>query len=296
MRLMTISVTALHPLFVGEVSGVDLRVPVAPETLRELARALNRYAVLVFPGQPMTDQQQIEFSRLFGPLEVAVGSISQTRKSRLGQKLLADVSNIDESGRIRALSDPWRLMQQANQLWHTDSSFKRVPGKFSFLSARELPPTGGETEFADLRAAYAALDVATQERIEGLLAEHSLLHSRSLLGYTDFTADERAAFPPVPQSVVRVHPGSGRKTLYLASHASHIIDWPAQQGRALLDHLTEFSTQPCFVHRHHWRLHDLVAWDNRCTLHRARPYDDAGRRRDMRRTTVQDCTPDAGEP
>jgi alpha-ketoglutarate-dependent 2,4-dichlorophenoxyacetate dioxygenase len=286
--IMTISVSALHPLFAGEVSGVDLRVPVEPDTFQEIARALDRYAVLVFPGQPLTDEQQIEFSARFGPLEVAVGSISKTRKSRLNQKLLADVSNLDESGGIRASSDPWRLMQLANQSWHTDSSFKRVPGKISLLSARELPPTGGETEFADLRAAYDALDVAVQEKIEGLLAEHSIFHSRSRLGYTDFTEEERAAFPPVPQTVVRVHPGSGRKTLYLASHASHIIGWPTPQGRALLDYLMEFSTQTRFVCRHHWRLHDLVVWDNRCTLHRARPYDDARHRRDMRRTTVQD--------
>jgi len=288
---MTISVAALHPLFAGEVSGVDLRDPVKRETLRTIVRALDRYAVLVFREQPVTDEQQITFSRLFGPLEVAVGSISKARKSRLGQKLLADISNLDGSGRIRALSDPWRLMQRANQLWHTDSSFKHVPGKISLLSARELPPAGGETEFADLRAAYDALDAATQARIEDLLAEHSMFHSRSLVGYTDFTDEERAAFPPVAQTLVRVHPGSGRKTLYLASHASHIIGWPEEPGRALLDELTEFSTQPRFVYRHHWRLHDLVIWDNRCTLHRARPYDDASCRRDMRRTTVQDSAP-----
>jgi alpha-ketoglutarate-dependent 2,4-dichlorophenoxyacetate dioxygenase len=288
---MTISVTALHPLFVGNVSGVDLRDPVDQETFCKIAQALDRYAVLIFRGQPLTDEQQIAFSCLFGPLETAVGSMRKDRKSRLGERLLADVSNLDGNDKIRAASDPWRLMQLANQLWHTDSSFKRVPGKLSFLSAHELPPAGGDTEFADLRAAYDALDATTKERIEDLVAEHSMFHSRSLLGYTDFTEEERAAFPPVPQSLVRVHPGSGRKTLYLASHASHIIEWPVEQGHALLGSLTEFSTQPQFVYQHHWRLNDLVVWDNRCTLHRARPYDDAGHRRDMRRTTVEDTGP-----
>ncbi|MGO9948477.1 MAG: TauD/TfdA dioxygenase family protein [Steroidobacteraceae bacterium] len=288
---MTVSISALHPVFVGEVSGVDLRVPVGPGTFREIARALDRFAVLVFRGQPLTDDQQIAFSRLFGSIETALGSIRENQKTRLGNRLVAEVSNLDANGKIRTESDPWRLMQRANQLWHTDSSFKRVPGKISFLSAHELPPAGGETEFADLRAAYDALEAATKEQIEDLVAEHSVFHSRALLGYTDFTEEQRLAFPPVPQSLVRVHPGSGRNTLYLASHASHIIGWPVNQGRALLKQLTEFSTQPRFVYQHHWRLNDLVVWDNRCTLHRARPYDDVSYRRDMRRTTVEDIGP-----
>jgi alpha-ketoglutarate-dependent 2,4-dichlorophenoxyacetate dioxygenase len=288
---MTVSISALHPVFVGEVSHVDLRAPVGPGTCREIARALDRFAVLVFRDQPLTDDQQIAFSRLFGSIETALGSIRENQKTRLGNRLLAEVSNLDANGKIRTASDPWRLMQRANQLWHTDSSFKRVPGKISFLSAHELPPAGGETEFADLRAAYDALEAATKEQIEDLVAEHSVFHSRALLGYTDFTDEQRLAFPPVPQSLVRLHPGSGRKTLYLASHASHIIGWPVDQGRALLKELTEFSTQPRFVYQHHWRLNDLVVWDNRCTLHRALPYDDVSYRRDMRRTTVEDIAP-----
>jgi alpha-ketoglutarate-dependent 2,4-dichlorophenoxyacetate dioxygenase len=288
---MLVSISALHPVFVGEVSGVDLRIPVGPGAFREIARALDRFAVLVFRDQPLTDDQQIAFSRLFGSIETALGSIRENQKTRLGNGLLAEVSNLDANDEIRTASDPWRLMQRANQLWHSDSSFKRVPGKISFLSAHELPPAGGETEFADLRAAYDALEAATKEQIEDLVAEHSVFHSRALLGYTDFADEQRLAFPPVPQSLVRVHPGSGRKTLYLASHASHIIGWPVDQGRALLKELTEFSTQPRFVYQHHWRLNDLVVWDNRCTLHRARPYDEAGHRRDMRRTTVEDIAP-----
>ena len=288
---MTISVRALHPLFVGEVSGVDLRTPVDRETFREIDRALGHYAVLVFRCQPLTGEEQIAFSRLFGPLETSIGSIRKDRKSRLDNELLADISNLDENDDIRSHTDSWRMMQLANQLWHTDSSFKPVPGKVSFLSAHELPPVGGETEFADLRAAYDALAAATKERIESLVAEHSIFHSRSLVGYLDFTQEERAALPPVRRTLVRIHPGSGRKTLYLASHASHIIEWPVEEGRALLGDLIEFATQPRFVYRHHWRLNDLVVWDNRCTLHRGRPYDDASHRRDMRRTTVEDVAP-----
>lgn len=288
---MTITISELHPLFVGEVSGIDLRIPADPEAFRAIARALDRYAVLVFRGQSLSGDQQIAFSALFGPVETALGSIRKDRKTRLGNRWLAEVSNIDANNEIRSSSDPWRIMQRANELWHTDSSFKSVPGMISFLSAHELPPTGGETEFADLRAAYDALDAAMQVKIQDLLAEHSLLYSRSLLGYTDFSEEERVAFPPVARRLVRVHPGSRRKTLYLASHASHIIGWPVLQGRALLKELTEFSTQRRFVYQHHWQLNDLVVWDNRCTMHRARRYDDARHRRDMRRTTVEDIAP-----
>jgi alpha-ketoglutarate-dependent 2,4-dichlorophenoxyacetate dioxygenase len=285
---MAISVKALHTLFVGEIHGPDLRDPVDQPTLREIVQALDHYAVLVFRDQPLTDNEQIAFSGLFGPLETAVGSMRCDRKSRLGNRRLADVSNLDENNNIRSESDSWRRMQLANQLWHTDSSFKTVPGMLSFLSARELPPSGGETEFADMRAAYDGLDTLTQDRIRCLEAEHSLLYSRSLTGYDDFTDAERAAFPPVSRSLVRVHPGSGRKTLYLASHASRIIGWPAERGRALLASLIEGATRPQFVYRHDWQLNDLVVWDNRCTMHRARPYDDVEHRRDMRRTTVAD--------
>ena len=293
---MAMCVTPLHKDFVGEVSGVDLRYPLDDASLSEISEALDRYAVLVFRNQRLTDEQQIAFSRHFGPLETAIGTLRKGRKHRLHSSALADVSNLDANNNIRPTSDRWRMFMLANQLWHTDSSFKRVPGKISFLAAHEVPPSGGETEFADLRAAYDALDAATKDRIEGLVAEHSIFHSRSLIGYTEFSDEERAALPPVPQTVVRIHPGSGRKTLYLASHASHIIGWPVEQGRALLDELIEFATRPCFVHQHRWQAGDLVVWDNRCTLHRGRPYDDAKFRRDMRRTTVEDSAPTVQQP
>jgi len=284
----------LHPVFVAEVTDIDLRGNLNRETFLGLAAALEHHGVLVFRGQPFDDERQIAFSRLFGPLETAIGKIRSDRKHRLREEL-ADISNLDENNNIRASMDRWRMMLRANELWHTDSSFKRTPAKFSLLSAREVPPEGGETEFADLRAAYEALDQATKERIEPLVAEHSIFHSRSLIGYSEFSDQERAALPPVPQALVRVHASSGRKTLYLASHASHIIGWPTEQGRALLNELTEFSTERRFVYQHRWQAGDLVVWDNRCTLHRARPYDDTRYRRDLRRTTVEDSAPTAEE-
>jgi alpha-ketoglutarate-dependent 2,4-dichlorophenoxyacetate dioxygenase len=287
---MTIEVTQLHPFFAGEVSGIDLRNPPSADDFLAIAQSLDRFAVLVFREQPLNDEQQIAFSQLFGPLETSIGAIRTDRKQRLRREL-ADISNLDEHNNIRRPGDNARMRMLANQLWHTDSSFKRVPGKISMLSAREVPAIGGDTEFADLRAAYDALDEATKARIEGLVAEHSIFHSRSLIGYSDFTDEERMALPPVPQTLVRVHPGSGRKTLYLASHASHIIRWPLEQGRALLEELISLATQQPFVHRHYWRVGDLVVWDNRCTLHRARPYDDVRERRDMRRTTIEDSAP-----
>jgi alpha-ketoglutarate-dependent 2,4-dichlorophenoxyacetate dioxygenase len=280
-------VTQLHPVFVAEATGVDLRHPLDRDEFLEITAALDRHAVLVFRDQMLDDEQQIAFSRLFGPLETPIGTIRKDRQLRL-RKEMADISNLDENNAIRASSDRWRMMLLANELWHTDSSFKRVPAKLSLLSAHEVPPQGGETEFADLRAAYDALDDAMKQRVDPLVAEHSIFHSRSLVGYTEFSDEERAALPPVAQALVRIHPGSGRKTLYLASHASHIVGWPVEQGRALLDELTAFATQPRFVYRHHWRAGDLVVWDNRCTLHRARPYNDTLHRRDMRRTTVED--------
>jgi alpha-ketoglutarate-dependent 2,4-dichlorophenoxyacetate dioxygenase len=287
---MAIHVRQLHPIFVGEVSGIDLRNPPRREALGEIVTALDCHAVLVFREQRLDDEQQIAFSRLFGPLETSIGTIRKGRKHRL-RKELSDISNLDADNNIRARSDRWRMMLLANELWHTDSSFRPVPAKVSLLSAREVPPEGGETEFADLRAAYEALDETTKDKIAPLVAEHSIFHSRSLIGYTEFSDEERAALPPALQAVVRLHPGSGRKTLYLASHASRIVGWSVERGRALLDDLTTFATQPRFVYQHRWRVGDLVMWDNRCTLHRARPYNDELYRRDMRRTTVEDSAP-----
>jgi alpha-ketoglutarate-dependent 2,4-dichlorophenoxyacetate dioxygenase len=277
----------LHPLFVGEVSGVDLSKPLSAETAAEIRAAIDRYAVLVFHDQRLDDDTQLAFAHDFGQIEPPQ---TYSGKRRLRPEF-ADVSNLDPDNRPRAQGDRRRMNSLGNMLWHTDASFRHVPGALSMLYAHAVPAPGpkgdGETEFADLRAAYDALSPAMKEMIEPLVAEHSIFHSRAQIGFTDFTEEERGTMPPVPQRLVRVHPGSGRKTLYLASHASHIIGWPIPDGMLLLRELIEHATQPEFVHSHKWRVGDLVIWDNRCTMHRGRRYDEA-QPRDLRRITTQD--------
>jgi alpha-ketoglutarate-dependent 2,4-dichlorophenoxyacetate dioxygenase len=283
---LAISVTPLHPHIGAEISGVDLRDPVSPDLFAEIEAAFNRHAVVVFPDQPLSDEQQITFSLRFGPLEVNPNYAGE--KQRLANRQIADISNVNAEGRIQSRDDRRRMFNLGNQLWHTDSSFKFVPAKCSLLSAREIPPSGGETEFADLRAAWDALPSEKQRELDGLIAEHSIFRSRSLIGFADFQNEIFTLLPPVPQAMVRRHPGSGRKTLYLASHASHVVGRPVDEGRKLIEELIAFATQPRFVYQHRWRVGDLVMWDDRCTMHRGRPYDEAAYRRVMHRTTVSD--------
>jgi alpha-ketoglutarate-dependent 2,4-dichlorophenoxyacetate dioxygenase len=285
---MTISVEPAHPVFVGRVTGVDLRRPVDDATFAAIEAAIHRHGVLIFPDQRLDDAQQIAFTSRFGPLEGAAKSVLKGTKPRLEQREIIDVSNLDENDTILPATDRRRLYSLGNQLWHTDASFRRVPARYSLLSARAIPPAGGETEFADMRAAYDALPEAMRTRIAGLVAEHSIWHSRGLVADLKIDADERAALPPVPQVLVRTHPGSKRRSLYLAAHAFRIRGLPEADGKALLDELTAFATQPRFVYLHRWTVDDLVMWDNRCTMHRGRPYDDTRYRRDMHRTTVRD--------
>ncbi len=284
---MGISVKPLHPHIGAEIAGIDLRQPVPPETFAQVEAALDKHAMLIFPAQPLTDEQQIAFSRLFGPLETSA-DYAGSKKTRIRHREIEDVSNLDPEGRVMSAGDSRLLFNRGNQLWHTDSSFKHVPARCSLLLAHEIPPAGGETEFADLRAAYEALPEATKRKIDGLVAEHSILHSRTQIGFSEFNKDIQHAFPPVPQLVVRTHPGSGRKSLYLASHASHIIGWPVEDGRKLIEELIAFATEPQFVYQHRWHVGDLVVWDDRCTMHRGHPYDDTKYKRDMHRTTVSD--------
>jgi alpha-ketoglutarate-dependent 2,4-dichlorophenoxyacetate dioxygenase len=284
---MGISVTPLHPHLGAEIGGVDVTEPVPLSILAEIEAAFKQHAVLIFPSQLVTDEQQLAFSRLFGPLETNPIYAGEKRR-RLARPEVSDISNLDPDGRVLDLDSSRRMFNLGNQLWHTDSSFKYVPARASLLSAREVPPEGGETEFADLRAAYDALPEDKKRSLEGLVAEHSIFHSRSILGFTDFNEDVRRELPPAPQLVVRTHAGSGRKTLYLASHASHIIGWPIEEGRRLIEELVAFATQPRFVYQHRWGRGDLVMWDNRCTMHRGRPYDETRYRRVMHRTTVSD--------
>ena len=282
---MAIAIRPLHPIFAAEIRGIDLREPLSTAVFAEIEVVFNEYAVLVFPGQPLTDEQQMVFSRRFGPLE--------TNPSYAGNKLrlrpeIADISNIDYDGNIQALDSPRRYFSLGNQLWHTDSSFKHVPARCSLLSAREIPPAGGETEFADLRAAYDALPEERKRLLDGLVAEHSIYRSRSQIGFGEFDKGIYTDLPPVRQVLARRHAGSGRMTLYLAAHASHVVGWPLEEGRKLVEELIAFATEPQFVYTHRWTVGDLVIWDDRCTMHRGRPYDEVKYRRDMHRTTVSD--------
>ena len=276
----------LHPLFVGEVSGVDLIRPMDAAAAMDIVAAMDRYAVLVFHDQSIDDAAQIAFSQLFGPLETTRFLLSPNHKLRL-DKHVADISNLDEQNRIMAPDARRRMSGLANRLWHSDSSYKRISATYSLLSAKALPSWGGETEFADMRAAYDALSAPMKAQVENLVAEHSIYTSRAKVGFADFGPEERAGLPPVPQSIVRVHPGSGRKCLYLASHASRVLDMPLPEGMMLLHDLIEHATQRQFVYTHDWRVGDLVMWDNRCTMHRGRPYD-MTEVRDLHRTTVSD--------
>ena len=294
---MSIAAKPLHPLFAAELTGADLAAGIDAATRDTIERAMDEYAVVVLPGQRLDDEKQSSFANLYGPLEVAPPTHSKdggpAAPPRIQNRNIFDVSNLDEYGRILSLDDQRRAYRQGNELWHTDSSFRQMSATWSMLHARIIPPDGADTEFADTRAAYDALPAATKTRLEGLIAEHSIWHSRAKLGGYTPTEEEKQLRPPARHPVVRRHPGSHRNALYIASHASHIIGWPVEEGRKLLEELLAFATQPRFVYRHKWRLGDLVIWDNRCTLHRATPFESTTHVRDMRRSTVIDVRAEA---
>jgi len=291
---MAITVRQLHPLFVGEIEGADLAAGIDAATRDAIEHAMDQYGVCVLPRQRLDDDQQIAFASLYGPLEVSPPVHSKNGGAaasfRIQNRHIFDVSNLDERGEILPLDDQRRAYRQGNELWHTDSSFRQKSATWSMLHARIIPPAGADTEFADTRAAYDALPDATKRKLEGLIAEHSIWHSRAQHGGYTPTEDEIKARPPARHPVVRQHPGSGRNALYIASHASHIIGWPIEEGRALLRELLEFATQPRFVYVHKWKVNDLVMWDNRQTMHRGRRYDES-QPRDVRRTTVAGDAP-----
>jgi alpha-ketoglutarate-dependent 2,4-dichlorophenoxyacetate dioxygenase len=282
---MAIAIRPLTPDFAGEVSGVDLTQPLTATEVATLEAGMDRFAVLAYHGQIITDEQQKAFSLNFGNLEqTAGGNVSQAKDLRLGA-FMADVSNLDANHKPLARDDRRRMFNLGNRLWHSDSSFRAIPAKYSILSGRITVDLGGRTEFADMRTAYDALDAATKAEIEDLVCEHSLIYSRGTLGFTDLSDAERAMFRPVRQRLVRVHPVTGRKSLYLASHIGSIIGWPVPEARAFIRDLTEHATQPQFVYKHVWQQYDLVMWDNRTTMHRVTRFDET-KVRDMRRTTV----------
>jgi alpha-ketoglutarate-dependent 2,4-dichlorophenoxyacetate dioxygenase len=273
--------------FVAEVTGIDLSAPLDAGAAAKIHAAMDRYAVLVFHGQPLTDDQQIAFTKSLGTIELnTANNVTRLDQRRLGIEM-SDISNLDQQGSLLARDDRRRAFNLGNRLWHSDSSFKAVSAKYSLLSARIVPSAGGNTEFADMRAAYDTLDPETKAAIENLITEHSLLFSRGQLGFTDFTAEERVKFAPVRHRLVRTNPATGRKSLFLSSHIGGIVGWPAPEALAFVRDLAEHATQRQFVYAHSWRQHDLVMWDNRQTMHRARRYQDTSEVRDLRRTTLE---------
>ena len=292
---MALTFRKLHPHFAGEVSRVDLRRVHDPETLAAIRAGMDEYAVLVFRDQPFTDGEQLDFAeRLDGVLHTKLG-ISALQKNRLGNEALGDISNLDENGEIMKSDNRRRMYGLGNRLWHTDASFQDPAGRYSMLSAKVVPPVDADTEYADMRAAYDALPEDEKARLEGLRVHHSIAYSRQTLGF-EFSESEQDALKGAIHPLVRTIPRSKRRSLYVASHASRIIDWPVPEGRLLLRDLIEHATRPEFVYRHQWRVGDLVIWDNRATMHRARPFDDAKYRRELRRVTTLDVEQPSGVP
>jgi alpha-ketoglutarate-dependent 2,4-dichlorophenoxyacetate dioxygenase len=282
---MTISIRQIHPVFAGEVTGVDLTRPMTEAERAAIDAGMDRYAVLVFRDQNITDDQQMAFTLNFGAIEGARGgNITKPHELRLKQGMI-DVSNLDKDGKPLERSDRRRMFNLGNRLWHSDSSFRAIPAKYSILSARSVASEGGNTEFADMRAAYDTLDDKTRAMIEDMVCEHSLMYSRGSMGCTELTDDEKAMMKPVRQRLVRTHPVTGRKSLYLSSHAGNIVGWLVPESRDFLRDLNEHATQRELVYVHRWRQYDLVVWDNRQTMHRVRRFDES-QPRDMRRTTV----------
>lgn len=287
---MTLHLRPLHPVFAAEASGIDITQPLSDADVAAINAGMNRYAVLVFRDQPLGTQQQIDFASSFGPLDIGLKRVFQ-RKERLPDERLIDISNVDTGGAVAQRDSPKNLSNFANQLWHSDSSFMRPRAAYSMLHAVVLPSWGGNTEFADLRAAWDALDARTQRELQGLEAEHYALHTRLLLGDEAYTDEQKKAIAPAVWPLCDTHPGSGRKVLFVGVHARQIIGWPTAESRMFLADLVEHATQRERVYVHQWRVGDTVIWDNRATLHRGRRYDLA-ERRELRRTTIND-TPEA---
>ena len=287
---MTIEVTPLTTHIGGRMIGIDARRTLTPAEVDAVNSGMDRYAVLVLPGQDITDEQQIEFTRNFGPLQNGANATERRPQLRL-DPAFADVSNIDKSGAVLARDDRRRMASLGNRLWHSDASFRVIPARYSLLSGRIVVTDGGNTEFADMRAAYDALDDKTKAEIEDLICEHSQLFSRNQLGFTEYTPEERAMMAPVRHRLVRTHPTSGRKSLFLSAHIGGIIGWPRPEAMAFVRDLIEHATHQQFVYSHRWTQHDLVIWDNRATMHRVRRYDDLNTVRDLRRTTTKSDGP-----
>ncbi|HQS17833.1 TauD/TfdA family dioxygenase [Reyranella sp.] len=285
MPIETRPLQPLQPHFAAEMTGIDATRPLTPADVAAIEAGMDKYAVLVLPGQDMTDEQQLDFTRNFGPLQVAANTGMTAADMRL-HDAFADVSNLDKENRKLERDDRRRMAALGNRLWHSDATFRVVPARYSLLSGRIVTRDGGNTEFADMRAAYDALDEATKAEIEDLVCEHSLIYSRGQLGFTNFTDEERHRMKPVLHRLVRTHPVTGRKSLLMSAHIGAIVGWPRPEAMAFIRDLMEHATQPEFVYVHRWTKHDFVIWDNRTTMHRVRRFDDLNIVRDLRRTTT----------
>lgn len=282
---MPVKIRQIGPCFAGQVEGIDLRQPPTPAEAAEIHAGMDEYAVLVFRHQHIDDEQQLAFTRSLGEIELTLNTGLRAESEYRLPPTFADVSNLDKHNNPFSRDDRRRLFSLGNRLWHSDSSFKAVPAKYSLLHARIIPSKGGNTEFADMRTAYDALDDETKALCDGLVCEHSQIYSRQQIGFFDLTNEERERFKPVLQRLVRTHPVTGRKSLYLSSHAGGIVGWPVPEARGFLRDLIEHATRREFVYSHKWAVGDLVMWDNRQTMHRGRPFP-AHEVRDVRRTTV----------
>ena len=279
----------------GRITDIDVRKPLTPAEVARIEAAMDEHAVVVLPGQDITDAQQLAFSRNFGPLEEGANSGARDTELRL-PVVFADVSNLDKENKKLERDDRRRMASLGNRLWHSDATFRIVPARYSLLSGRIVTRDGGNTEFADMRAAYDALDDATKAEIEDLVCEHSLIYSRAQLGFSNFTDEERHSMRPVLHKLVRTHPVTGRKSLLLSAHIGAIVGWPRPEAMAFIRDLMEHATRPQFVYVHRWAPHDLVMWDNRTTMHRVRRFDDLHIVRDMRRTTTRSEGPTTQQP
>ena len=288
-------IKAIRPDFVAEISEIDLRLPLTDAQVAEIDKAMDHFAVVVFPSQELNDDQEFAFAQRLGPLE-ETRAVVDVHKQRLPHHQMNDISNLDIDGSILALDDRRRMFNLGNLLWHSDSSFKATPAKYSMLHARVIPPEDGNTEFADMRAAWDRLPEKTKKQIDSLVCDHSLIYSRAQLGFDSFTEQELINYTPVPQRLVRRHPGSDRKSIYLASHIGAVHGMPRPEAMVLIRDLIEHATAREYVYSHKWHQFDLVMWDNRCTMHRARPYDDKNYKRDMRRMTLTDSAPTLEQP
>jgi len=284
---MSLTFTPLNRHFAADAGGIDLRRPLNAGLAAEIERAMDQYSVLVWRDQPLDEDQQMDFTRWFGPFQLGFGRLARGfKKKRFKHETLADMSNVDEDGVVVSRNHRRLYTTIGNMVWHSDSSFQAPAAKFSILTGHTIPSWGGESEFADMRAAYDSLPQRTKDYIVPLVAEHWALHSRAMLGDTDYTEEQKKAIPPVRWPIVRTHP-SGRKTLFIGAHAREVIGMSLPEGRLLLAELLEHATQPEFVYRHHWRVGDLVMWDNRCTLHRGKRFD-FSEKRELRRSTTED--------